>query len=137
MSNLVRTEKRVTYYLPGAVSSEDITRVIEDGPNLVERAAAAAPGEAFCFTLQTVLTADPIDDGQGGTLTVVPRVVDRSGRYYLGGTVYTPDELELIPGDYRILIANARGNGWRGAIQTPLGNWQPFEDGDTRLDPVA
>jgi hypothetical protein len=131
-----RREKRVTYYLPGTFFAEDTTRPIADGPDLVERACVAAPEHAFCFELLTVLVADPIPDGEGGTLTVLPRTVEKSGRYYLGGEVFDERGVEAA-GGHGALLVNMRGNGWARVIRTRLGNWQPFTDEDTLLDEVS
>jgi hypothetical protein len=129
-------EKRVTYYLPGTFFSEDTTRPIDDGPGLVERAATQAPPGAFCFTIQTVIASPPVPDGEGGTLAVVPKVVNRSGRYYLGGRLYDLDGVMAL-GGHDTLLSNMRGNGWARVIQTRSGNWQPFEAGDSLLGGIV
>lgn len=128
-------EKRVTYYLPGSFFSEDTTRSIDDGPDIVQRAAAGAPSGTFCFTLSTVLVAPPVPDGEGGVLRVVPKTVETTGRYYLGGRLFTADDVRALDdGDtYRTLLANMSGNGWARVVLTPVGTWQPFGDGDVLL----
>jgi hypothetical protein len=131
-----RREKRVTYYTPGTFFAEDITRPIDDGPGLVERAAGQAPPGAFCFTLQTVIVAPPVPDGEGGVLAVVPKTVDRSGRYYLGGRLFDLDGVRAV-GGLDTLARNMEGNGWAQVIRTRAGNWQPFEAGDTLLGGIV
>ena len=132
----VREEKRVTYLIPGILFPEDDSRTIEDGPDLVDRAAAQAPRDAYCFTIETVLVADPIPDGRGGTLRVQPKSMDESGYYYLGGELFTAEQIEALDDsgrEYQILLSNMRGNDWQMMIRTPLGNWQPFGEGDVLL----
>lgn len=126
-------EKRVTYYTPGVFFAEDSTLPIEDGPDIVQRATAGAPAGAFCFTLQTVLIAPPVPDGEGGTLRVMPKVVERTGRYYLTGRLFDQDDLRELGGDYAVLLSNMDSNGWGRVILTPQHNWQPFSDGDVLL----
>ncbi len=128
-----RRERRVTYYLPGTFFAEDTTRRIGDGPDIVQRAAAGAPAGAFCFVLSTVLAADPVPDGEGGTLRVQPKTVETTGRYYLGGDILDRDGVAALDGDHRILLSNMDGNGWPRVVRTRFGNFQPFEAGDVVL----
>ncbi len=133
----VRTERRATYYLPGSLFPEEITRPIDNGPDIVDRAAAQAPTGTFCFVLSTVLTADPVSDGRGGTLAVQPKTIDKTGRYYLGGRLFDQDEVAALGDSHRTVLANMQGNRWALVILTSQGNWQPFEDPDVLLAAVA
>jgi hypothetical protein len=130
----VRTARRVTYFEPGSFLSEETVRPIADGPDIVQRAAAGAPPRAFCFALSTVLVADSVPDGQGGTLTVLPKEIGRTGRYYLAGRLFDRDEV-LALGGHDTLASNMRDQ-WPLVILTAQGNWQPFEDADVLLTAV-
>jgi hypothetical protein len=62
------------------------------------------------------------------------RVSARSGVYYVGGEVYTLEEVERQFPECGTLIRNMRNNDWARAVRTRIGNWQPFDDGDTLLN---
>lgn len=64
------------------------------------------------------------------------KVVKESGRHYLGGDVFTVEELEAL-GDpsNNILISNMKGNGWKQCVIN-RNSWkiaQPLNDGDVVL----
>jgi hypothetical protein len=71
---------------------------------------------------------------------VVPRAKNKSGRYYIGGTLYTVEQLEhrmaATGEDFKILASNMRGNRWGRVIECRTGNWQPFEADDWIVDPL-
>lgn len=88
----------VTFLSPGTFVSEQTTKPIDAwdpvqavamSEKIVERHGAKPYG--FYFT--TCLVADPISDGEGGTLDVQGKEVERSGTYYLGGKVESFDEV--------------------------------------------
>lgn len=131
----VREQKQVTYLYPGILFAESDTLPIEDGPRLPERAAEQAPKSAYSFSIKSVLVADPIEDGHGGQLRVMSRVLTKSGNYFLGGELFTAEQVTALDDgqDYTILLSNMRSNGHAQVVRTPLGNWVPFEDGDVLL----
>lgn len=60
-----------------------------------------------------------------------------SGMYYLGGTVYTLEEIEKAGNpDQEILLANMKGNGWDRVIcnKNSWEIWLPFLEGDVCLE---
>lgn len=118
----------VTYY-PGSFVSETDERPVS-ATEIPEQIASQLHFSAFAFAFKTVLRADPIDDGRGGTLEVLPRKLSESGRYYPDGEVFTLVELEALPGDHEILISNVRRYEGQRAVRTRCGNWQPFLPGD-------
>lgn len=125
---------KARYLIPGSLFPEETTKdLARRDPALARR---EAPEYAFAFTLYDV--EEVPDLGPDFRVTAKPK--NETGRYYLGGTVYTVAELEDAFGsdpDKSILISNIKGNGYKAAIHCSTGNWQPFEDGDTLLDEVA
>ena len=52
---------------------------------------------------------------------------DYSGMYYFAGEVYTIEQLKCEFSKESILIRNVEANGYKAAIFTDCGNWQPIE----------
>lgn len=109
----------VTFLSPGMLVSETTTRPIDAwdpaaaiklGRDIIERHGARLYG--FYFT--TALAADPIDDGEGGTLNVQPKTVARSGAYFLGGELLKYDD---VSESERILRDNMSDNGWSVVVE--------------------
>lgn len=121
-------EHRAEYLLPRSFYPEETVRKIASRDPAA--ALAAAPRGTFCFTIYDVETAPDL----GPDFTVTPKAKNRTGRYYIGGTLHTVDEVEAAGHD--ILASNMRANKWPLVIHCPTGNWQPFEDTDTLLEPV-
>jgi hypothetical protein len=58
---------------------------------------------------------------------------NRSNRFYVGGSIYTLEEVKANFPELHILISNMEINDWKRVVKTPLGNWQPLFEGDTVL----
>ncbi len=54
------------------------------------------PGGPSWFSFSSVISHDPIPDGEGGTLEVRSATVGESGRFYLGGSILTYEEVTQI-----------------------------------------
>lgn len=52
-----------------------------------------------------------------------------SAKYYWG-TTYTPAQIKKEFPDQDILYSNVKNNGYKKAVRTVMGNWQPVEDKD-------
>jgi hypothetical protein len=134
----VKTRKYVTatFLFPGSLFPEESEREVDTkDPKAV---AKLAPKGAFCFVLQGWVTKTTTVNGEDFEKT--ERDGKGTGRFYLGGTVYTLAQLKAKFGsdpDKRILISNIEGNDWGKAIQCRTGNWQPFTDQDVLLDIAA
>lgn len=95
-------KNKVTFLSPGTLFSEQTTQEI---PEWDPGAAAAKAKDVrerynarpYAFFFTTVLTADPIPDGEGGTLRVAEREVAQSGVYHINGTLITLEEAKSDP----------------------------------------
>ncbi len=123
----------VTFYRPGSFFSEESTQeVTTHDPKEI---AKLAPEHSFCFTIRDYVAKTTIVDGEEFEKTEAEG--ESTGRFYIGGSVYTVDEMRAQFGedsDKRILISNMESNGWPAVIQCKTGNWQPFGEKDELLE---
>lgn len=129
----MKSRPMARYTLPGSFFNEEET--VELPERSVEAAVQAAPKWAFAFKLYDSPLCDfefPAD-----LFRLVPIPQNESHRYYIGGTLYTVEEVEAMGDDFRILASNMRGNRWPHVIKTRAGNFQPFEEGDEIVEAVV
>ena len=111
------------------IDSRDVALATQKAQDITERHNARPYG----FRFETRVVADPVPDGEGGTLYVEPKTVDTSGMYFLNGRLETVDEVEARndPKE-RILRANMQGNDmWIVCITTNgYKSTQPFTEKD-------
>ena len=122
-----------TFLSPGWFFPEETEREVDTTD--LQAIAKLAPKGAFCFILQGWVEKTTTVNREDFKKT--ERDADGTGRFYLGGTVYTLTQLKAKFGndpDKRILLSNAEGNGYGKMIQCRTGNWQPFEKNDQLLD---
>jgi hypothetical protein len=154
-----KTFKRhyVEFRSPGTLYAEESSRPIEawDTAKACELAKGITErhgAKPFAFKFITMLEADPIDDGEGGTLQVQSRRVAESGTYFIGGTILSIDDVirrnepsvrrggtKPTSGDDGILIENMRRNDWPYAIEIVnvyRSTW-PFLESDLVVDPAT
>lgn len=100
---------------------------------LVERHGA----RPFGFMLLTMLVHEPIPDGRGGTLEVVPKELERSGMYFLGGQVLRFEEVRAQEPPESVLSRNMENNDFPIVIETVRGYRaaNPFRVDDVSIDP--
>jgi len=115
----------VEFKFAGIMFADVMTReVTERDPDKVE-----IPDGAFAFTFYDQLQGVVKDGDQEIPVSSGP--VNRSkGVYYIGGQILTKDEVIAQVPDSDTLVRNMEGNDWDRVIKTPIGNFQPFEDGD-------
>jgi hypothetical protein len=119
----VKEKAFVTFFSPGTLFSEtttksidnwDCKKAVEMSKGIKERHGATPYG----FQFSKRLVASPLPDGQGGVLEVVPKTVEESGMYFLGGKLRTYDEvLQDNKKDDDILRSNMRANGFAVTIE--------------------
>lgn len=100
---------------------------------IVERHGA----RPYAFRFETRLGADPISDGEGGTLEVISKTVARSGRYFINGRLRTLDDVVRDKkSDESILRSNMECNGYPIVCETRNGylSTHPFEADDYVVD---
>lgn len=137
---------KAEYLTPGAFMPEETSRELDEHD--ATEAAEKAPTTAYCFYLYD-LPEDPPFEYDDELWTVLPKPQNRSARYYLGGELFTVDDIKAeleTPTRFRedgepeftpVLLSNIEGNGYPKAIKCRMGNWQPFTDKDTLLDEPA
>jgi hypothetical protein len=111
----------VEFFSPGTFVSESSVRPLESWD--IAAACEIANGiqerhnaKPYGFRFKTMLTANPVPDGEGGTLAVQPREVAKSGMHFLGGRLiryeHVPDDKE-----HSILRSNMRSNNYPVVIE--------------------
>jgi len=114
----------VEIYYPGGFFSETSTIEIKNREVDFE-----IPENCFGYRL-----FDRTEVKQDGELLIGDRK-NISGMVYLGEK-YSLSRLKKEFGnkkDYRILISNVEDNGYKGAVKTRRGNWQPLTEKDKVL----
>ena len=133
---------QVRFYSPGTLFSEssvhdidgwDTAKAVEMAERILERYNAKPYG----FVFETLLVADDVPDGEGGTLRVESKRVAQSGVHFLGGKLETYDDVVARNDDKEnILRSNMRGNEqWIVCINT--NSWRstmPFDENDCIVD---
>lgn len=66
----------------------------------------------------------------GSEVEVDHKQVNRSGTYFINGTVYDEAGVKEHVSDNSILLSNMEGNGWSRVVRTKTGNICPFLDKD-------
>ncbi len=94
----LRTEHRVEFLSPGTFMSEATSKAIREWDSVeavamskgIEERHGATP---YGFRFKTYITHDPIPDGHGDFLKVEPKVVAKSGIYYITGTIRSIEQV--------------------------------------------
>lgn len=118
------TKHFVVFLYPGTLFAEETTKEI-DSWDVDQALVMAKKGDGYKpFAFQFITRGRAADD-------LDSRVVERSGRYYLGGQIQTLEEVKARndPRD-SILIGNMEGNNWPRVIKTRFGNTCPLTEKD-------
>lgn len=132
----------VTFYSPGTLFSESSTFDIDDwdtakAVKMSKKVTERYGAKPYAFTFTTVLTGKDVSDGEGGTLKVQPKEVEKSGMHFLGGKLETYDDVVARnKPEEDILRSNMRGNGmWIVCINTnSYRSTLPFSEKDFVVD---
>lgn len=127
-------EHFIEYYDGRRFFTETYTEQIPE--RTVAAALAVLPPYAFGFRFFDLVDEKPEVPDLGPDIVVEVRRkrLNVSGRYYVGGTVYTLAQIEAKARrnkeKWGILASNMRGNGWPRVVVTATGNTQALEEGD-------
>ena len=88
----------VTFLSPGTFYDEETSKPIDTwdpvaAMKLLEGIKERHGAKPYAFFFRTMLTAEPVPDGEGGTLEVEPKLVEKSGLHYINGTVLSYDDV--------------------------------------------
>lgn len=117
------------YLTPGIVVPEEYQERLD--ARSPSEALSRAPDNAYCFVLYDLPDAEGVEAPEGFKL--VPQRRDVSDRYYIGGKVYTLEQVTAMGPDKDILASNMHSNGWSRVVHCRTGNWQPLGPGDVVL----
>lgn len=117
---------KVTFYSPCTFISNATSRDIDSWD--LKKAIAMADKistnstKPYCFFFSKLRSADPIDDGEGGTLNVEQKLISKSGQYFIKGKVVTFDEImQRANPKEKTLLDNMRINEWPLVVFTNNG----------------
>ena len=121
------TKHFVVFYWPGFMFADESIEYPVPAWDTVEamKIVKTFSSMPFCFRF---LTRERGDDDLDSHIS------KRSGMFYIGGTVFTLDEIraEHDPNNM-ILLSNMEGNKWDRVVRV-RGWTQPFEEGDHLVD---
>jgi hypothetical protein len=131
----------VTFISPGTLFNETTIRPIDSwdpkaAVTMAEAILERYDATPYAFEFSTVLSA-PAVVVEGVVLQVSEKVIAQSGRFFLGGTIQTYDEVDLRAApDENILRSNMRCNGWWIVITNTnsFKSTQPFDWNDVVVD---
>lgn len=139
------TEKHYAWFFsPGSFVSEASEREIGEWDTREAVRVAATITERhgaipFGFRFETRLVADPVPDGRGGFMKVVPSILRKSGIHYIDGRVLTLADAERDFPDHETLLWNMRANKIARIVAGPVNGknyrwFHEFSDEDRLLD---
>lgn len=131
-----------TFYSPGTFFAESSERPVSEWDTREAARIAATITERYGavpygFQFRTLLVADPVPDGLGGTMNVQPKELRKSCMYFINGRVLSLAQVKVEMPSETILIGNMEYNRWTHIVTGPLNGkgwrWtQPFAE-DAKL----
>ena len=113
------------YLSPGILFPEESSALLPE--RTVAIARKLAPKNAFAFTLYDLPDETP---DLGSEFTVIPKRQNQSHRYFIGGLVFTREEVGAWGEGFRILHSNMANDGWDPIVLCRTGNYQPLLNGE-------
>jgi hypothetical protein len=107
----------VEFLSPGSFVDESTSKEISSwdpvlATKMANRISERYGAKPYGFVFSTSIVSKDIPDGEGGALEVKPKVVEKSGVYFLGGWLETLDQVEARNDpEEEILRSNMKGNG--------------------------
>lgn len=98
------------------IETRDLAKMVELSKGIVVRYGAKPYG----FRFETRIVAEPVPDGEGGTLVVPSKTIESSGNHYLGGELKTYDEVVEERPD-SVVASNMRSNDGMEIVWTRPG----------------
>jgi len=111
----------VEFYYPGILVSETSIKEISKDTNIDD---IEVPKNAYGFKF--FKKAYKTENG----INLDSDRLNESRMYYVGGVVYSLEDVKKRYPSKEILIRNMENNNYENVIRCRTGNWQVFEDGD-------
>jgi uncharacterized protein (UPF0128 family) len=118
----IMTKHYVEFYYPGSFFPETSVKEIKSRKEKIETPKGCY---GYMFFDQEEI------ESNGETLIGKPK--NKSGMTYFGKK-YSIEDLKREFPENRILISNIEGNGYKFAVKTIRGNWQPVDKKDKVVD---
>lgn len=110
---------KLVFLFPGSLFAEEDSRDVKDRSR-----PKNIPKGAFAYYFYDIDVAEV--EIAGKPQRVVSPATNESGRFYIGGEIYTLAQVKKLKGDYEALISNMETNDYPRVIKCRTGNWQPF-----------
>jgi len=129
--SITRQEQvQYSHFVPGALFTETHTEPRgERSLGEIARGLRLDP-TAYAFRLEEITTTIVIVDGRSVPLASLPK---KSPLIYVGGTLYTIEELQTQHSEKTMVIENMTDVGAVRVIHTRTGHWLPFRENDQFL----
>lgn len=122
---VMATKHYVEFSYPGSFFPEHSTREIASRDDVGD-----LPERAFCYEIYD--REEVTLDGE----VLRGEAKNKSGRFYIGGELFSVERLKAELPDHDILISNIEQHDEQMAIKCRTGNWQPFFKGDSIVVPA-
>lgn len=129
--SITRQEQvQYSHFIPGRLFTE--THTEPRGERSLEEIARGMRLDptAYAFRLEEIITTMVIVDGRSVQLASQPK---KSSLTYVGGTLYTIEELQAQPPENPRVIENMDSLGAVRVIRARTGHWLPFRENDQFL----